>query len=654
MSEQSARIRMLYDTTTRWESANPILLKGEMGVEDKGGQGFAIKFGDGMTNWNLLPYTTLSPNEIKQLKSDLQAQIDSIVTSSTGTGDSAAEVAQSRITADGILFDTLKERLDGSDSSTKGLKEGAASYKYLSGYKSGFYDSTNNAVTYKNTNKTLACNKLPVRVPKGHMAVIDTKNFYVLPQFSGNGTVLSNAAVMVDGEQVGGYFKSDFMVFPAHDYDVDMYFRVGNDKEHTTEISPENVDISIKVCKPTANTIIQGNAFIFVADNQIHIETTSTFRCAVNGAFPVHQNKKFSFPKPTSGTFFICMNKEGFYLRNLTFLTSVDCPVAYYYTDKIFPLRDNGIICNSIPLTDWYQRENVPIFINNKKLNFDIDNRANSQFVDNFGYFYRVKNGFDYTSGNLFYYADKSGLKLTTDSVVKKNSTDISGKRILTVGDSVTRRGWYQQQIKNHVPTVEFLGTQTAYYNNIQCEGYSGLKAENVLKDATLKLTNGTTIANPFYNPATKKVDFAYYCTHNNISPDYVVIEFGLNETSSKNYNTYMRNFISQIKDYNSTIVVYVVQPFGESDGAAFNKKTANHRRAFAECVLESYKLADCVKIPCYFIMVDDYDYEPSQLDYGYGDLTVSGTSDGVHPKEQTGFAKLGDMIFNWLGESEN
>ena len=111
MSEQSARIRMLYDTTTRWESANPILLKGEMGVEDKGGQGFAIKFGDGMTNWNLLPYTTLSPNEIKQLKSDLQAQIDSIVTSSTGTGDSAAEVAQSRITADGILFDDYTKNL---------------------------------------------------------------------------------------------------------------------------------------------------------------------------------------------------------------------------------------------------------------------------------------------------------------------------------------------------------------------------------------------------------------------------------------------------------------------------------------------------------------------------------------------------------------
>lgn len=520
---------------------------------------------------------------------------------------------------------------------------------YTAGFKSGFYDSTNNAVTYKNTNNTLACNKLPVHVPKGHMAIIDTKNFYVLTQYHSNSVVLDTAQVMVDNAAAAGYLKSDFMVFPAHDYDVDLYFRVGNDEEHSTEISPENVDISVSVCKPSANCIIQGSVFIYIANAQINIECSSTARSIVRGKFGSIQNTKTQLGKPSSGTFYICLGENGFYLRNATFLTSVDYPIAYYYSDTIFSYGSDSVYCNTIPLTNWYQRENVPIFINNKKLNYTLDNRINQPYVDNFGYFYCVHNGYNY-NGNLFYFSNDAGIKLTTDSVVKQNKVDISNKKILAVGDSVTRRGWYQQRIKEHVPSVEFVGTQTSYYNDIPCEGYSGRRAEHVLHDSTIQLTDGTTIANPFYNPASKVIDFDYYCTGNNIHPDYVIIEFGLNEISSVSYNTYIRNFINSIKAYDSSIVIYIVQPFGESDNAAFNRTTANQRRALNSCILESHKFTDCVKIPCYFIMVDEYDYEKTELDYGYNNVKVIGDADGVHPKEQTGFAKLGDMIYNWLG----
>lgn len=520
---------------------------------------------------------------------------------------------------------------------------------YTAGFKSGFYDDTNNVVTYKNTNNTVACNKLPVHVPKGHIAIIDTKEFYVLTQFSGNNTVLGAAQVIVDGAATAGYLKSDYMVFPAHDYDVDLYFRVGNDKEHSTEISPENEDISVAVCKPKAAMIIQGNIFIYIANSMINIECSSTARSIVNGKFGTIQNTKTQLEKPTSGTFYICLNEGGFYLRNATFLTSVDYPIAYYYSDTIFSYGSDSVYCNTIPLTNWYQRENVPIFINNKKLNYTLDNRINQPYVDNFGYFYCVHNGYNY-NGNLFYFSNDAGIKLTTDSVVKQNKVDISNKKILAVGDSVTRRGWYQQRIKEHVPSVEFVGTQTSYYNDIPCEGYSGRRAEHVLHDSTIQLTDGTTIANPFYNPASKVIDFDYYCTGNNIHPDYVIIEFGLNEISSVSYNTYIRNFINSIKAYDSSIVIYIVQPFGESDNAAFNRTTANQRRALNSCILESHKFTDCVKIPCYFIMVDEYDYEKTELDYGYNNVKVIGDADGVHPKEQTGFAKLGDMIYNWLG----
>ena len=535
-------------------------------------------------------------------------------------------------------------------------------FTYTSGYKNGFYDDTNNVVTYKDTNNIVACNKLPVHVPKGHIAIIDTKNFYVLTQFSGNNTVLGAAQVIVDGAAAAGYLKSDYMVFPAHDYDVDLYFRVGNDEEHSTEISPENVDISVSVCKPSANCIIQGNIFVYIANAQINIECSSTARAIIRGKYITVQNMGTQFEKPTSGTFYICLGQNGFYLRNATFLTSVDHPIAYYYSDAIFSYGMNdSVLCNTIPLTDWYQRKDILIYINNRKLNFTLDNRTNRPYVYDFGYFYCVHNGFNYTSydgshshyENPFYISNSAGLKLTTDSVVKENKTSIANKKILTVGDSVTRRGWYQQQIKTHEPTVEFVGTQTSHYNNIQCEGYSGLRAEDVFGYPNFILPDAPGMANPFYNSTTEKIDFEYYCTTNNIHPDYVVIEFGLNETSSKNYNTYMRNFISSVKAYDSSIIVYVVQPFGESDTGSPYTKTANHRRTMKECVLESYKFEDCVKIPCYFIMVDEYDYDYADVDYGYGDATVHIASDGIHPKEQTGFAKLGDMIYNWLGITE-
>lgn len=526
--------------------------------------------------------------------------------------------------------------------------------EYKPGYFPGYYINSGGELKLQ-LSKSLASNLIPLTIKAGNLTIIDSKNYYVQSMFTANGDVLKEVAVNVDNKSTSGLIKNSFIVIPQHDYDLELYLRVAKNTEHSAEFTEEEldtIDVKISVLPPTSTMLIQGNIFIYIANAQINIECSSTARSIVRGKFGSIQNTKTQLGKPSSGTFYICLGENGFYLRNATFLTSVDYPIAYYYSDTIFSYGSDSVYCNTIPLTNWYQRENVPIFINNKKLNYTLDNRINQPYVDNFGYFYCVHNGYNYQN-NPFYFANSAGLKLTTDSVVKRNSTSVANKKILTVGDSITKRGWYQQQIKNHVPTVEFLGTQTAYYNNIQCEGYSGLKAENVLKDATLKLTNGTTIANPFYNPATKKVDFAYYCESNNISPDYVIIEFGLNETSSKNYNTYMRNFISSVKAYDSSIVIYVVQPFGESDNATFKKTTANQRKALKQCVLESNLFPDCVKIPCYFIMVDDYDYEKSELNYGYNNVKVPGDADGVHPKEETGFAKLGDMIYNWLGITE-
>lgn len=48
------RIIQRNDTAARWQSINPVLATGEIGIEIDGAKGY--KIGDGKTPWNDLPY----------------------------------------------------------------------------------------------------------------------------------------------------------------------------------------------------------------------------------------------------------------------------------------------------------------------------------------------------------------------------------------------------------------------------------------------------------------------------------------------------------------------------------------------------------------------------------------------------------------------
>lgn len=127
IKERKARLKHLKDTTANWERANPILLDGEMGIEDKGNGKLATKMGDGITPWNRLPYYQKPIAEVEaeneRNNANLQNQIDNIVLTATGDGDAAAEVAQSRVDKNGTNHPTLKERLDYIEESTIGQAE---------------------------------------------------------------------------------------------------------------------------------------------------------------------------------------------------------------------------------------------------------------------------------------------------------------------------------------------------------------------------------------------------------------------------------------------------------------------------------------------------------------------------------------------------
>lgn len=58
----AVQIQLRNDTASAWSSANPILAQGEIGIEN---DTKFIKVGDGINNWNDLPYGLLErPTEI--------------------------------------------------------------------------------------------------------------------------------------------------------------------------------------------------------------------------------------------------------------------------------------------------------------------------------------------------------------------------------------------------------------------------------------------------------------------------------------------------------------------------------------------------------------------------------------------------------------
>lgn len=64
----ATRIKLRRDTATRWENINPILSLGEPGLETDTGK---IKYGDGLTTWNLLPYFDDQTMDLSAIAQDI-------------------------------------------------------------------------------------------------------------------------------------------------------------------------------------------------------------------------------------------------------------------------------------------------------------------------------------------------------------------------------------------------------------------------------------------------------------------------------------------------------------------------------------------------------------------------------------------------------
>ena len=124
MGNVKTRILLRSDIASRWSSVNPILLRGEVGIEynpaiePSEGRRIRFKIGDGVTEWNRLEYV---------------ADYDSVVSAiETRIGSVESKVGESSVA------DQIKKAIDALASVyQEKLPEGASAGKYLTADESG-------------------------------------------------------------------------------------------------------------------------------------------------------------------------------------------------------------------------------------------------------------------------------------------------------------------------------------------------------------------------------------------------------------------------------------------------------------------------------------------------------------------------------------
>ena len=389
--------------------------------------------------------------------------------------------------------------------------------------------------------------------------------------------------------------------------------------------------------------ISYGLVFMYVSQSTLHIYVpTTNVRCILQASSVVLPKGDMTFNCPSAQVpYYVVINSAtDISLKYYTQIDSADNIVAYVIGQEVFPLSDN-IVVNKMPLpSQMYSRNDVPFFINRERLGYDIvagNIGKNDNTMKNYGSTIRLYN-YRPTTWRL---ADRLNDNSFTISF-SENTANIANKKILMVGDSITNRGWIQRRLLEYVPSLTFLGTkQTGSGQGVtdyMCEATPGATAKQMIG-------SGSTINN----------DFATYVASSlsGVAPDFVIIEFGLNESSASDYVTYVQALIDQIKAYNSNIKVYVIMPFErcltQNMGTGYNFTYTQYATG-KRIILDSASFTDCVLIPTYFIFDDRYDYTHiAQSGYGYG-VQIDMVSDFVHPSESVGFLKLADMIYNYLG----
>jgi lysophospholipase L1-like esterase len=271
--------------------------------------------------------------------------------------------------------------------------------------------------------------------------------------------------------------------------------------------------------------------------------------------------------------------------------------------------------------------------------------------------------------------------KTTTVKVVSATiSTPFS---VCTIGDSLANtKAWQPELISLSSGFISLKGTRGSIVSGVQRthEGRSGATSSYYLGNNSYTFDSNGTVGNdgrtqdlnPFWNPATSDVDFAYYKSNYNQNPDKLLIWLGTNgiAVDATSNATNIKTFIDKIRlTGGSTIPIFVVHTLfrGNQDGIGVQTGSdgyvANSTYKLEEDLkvfnLQEKILADLSAYSNLYLVPVSTCHD-SEFNFGAVSTPVNPRasqveylpSEATHPQNQ-GYLQIADIIFSSLAANQ-
>ena len=305
--------------------------------------------------------------------------------------------------------------------------------------------------------------------------------------------------------------------------------------------------------------------------------------------------------------------------------------VAVAYRRTVTPILGN-IIANYRMIQNGYIRDEYYINFDRTPIDAYLGYEDTDLKVSGRGYIIK-------SAGTKRYQVKNTSIPFTLTA----NTASLANKKILMIGDSFVARGYIQHYISGKVPSVQFIGTKTTQNYNFKSEGVSGSRLYYFTDPET----------SPFY--FSGGLNFSQYLSENNLAaPDYVVINSAINHYSYNNadYGTYLENIkqlVNMVRAYSTGIKIYVTfgANYAMKPGSEYGYPVMRYD-VVRQCCNAVYDAENIVVIPVDYALIDELDYTSETVNYFGNNISI--LSDCVHPAENTGFQKIANMIYNYLG----
>lgn len=383
---------------------------------------------------------------------------------------------------------------------------------------------------------------------------------------------------------------------------------------------------------------VHGVAFMALCGNTLFIDC---------GNFRLYNKLTLSYETTLDDTFTL----DGSYSQRFINFENGSFSGSATYTNKsiavyisgegcVFPLID-GIIANRRKPLDGYVRSGHLFYINLEKYKINDESAV-----------------IGYESPEVRYNKHTYGLTTGTKRVcfendnyinfnLTQNSASLSNKNILMIGDSFVARGYIQNFLHSLDSTINFIGTKTTQYYNYDCEAVSGSRLYYFTDPET----------SPFAYP-DQTLGLAKYLHDNELPvPDIVVINSAINQVSyyDDTHGSYLEQLTTLVNifyNYSPAIKVYVTHGanYAVNNGSVYGEpynRFVNVMRCI-NAIYDSSLDTKIVRIPIFDCLDDTLDYTYTSVPYL--NSTVSVLEDCVHPAENTGFKKIAEQIYNYLG----